>query len=61
MRRLTWLQEHLAEFGNASAALVGDEPTISRSSRFLFSPFLTFDQSIGMITVIFPSPSCSSM
>ncbi|KAG7019931.1 Kinesin-like protein NACK1 [Cucurbita argyrosperma subsp. argyrosperma] len=32
MRRLTWLQEHLAEFGNASGAHVGDEPTISRSS-----------------------------
>ncbi|XP_022137277.1 kinesin-like protein NACK1 [Momordica charantia] len=32
MRRLTWLQQHLAEFGNASPAHVGDEPTISRSS-----------------------------
>ncbi|CAK9312145.1 unnamed protein product [Citrullus colocynthis] len=32
MRRLTWLQDHLAEFGNASPAHFGDEPTISRSS-----------------------------
>ncbi|KAL4012645.1 hypothetical protein IC575_029754 [Cucumis melo] len=32
MRRLTWLHDHLAEFGNASPAHVGDEPTISRSS-----------------------------
>lgn len=35
LRRLTWLQQHLAELGNASPAQVGDEPTISRSSRFV--------------------------
>lgn len=36
LRRLTWLQQHLAELGNASPANVagGDEPTISLSSRF---------------------------
>lgn len=33
MRRLTWLQQHLAQIGNASPAHVGDEPTISLSSR----------------------------
>ncbi|OIW03624.1 hypothetical protein TanjilG_22281 [Lupinus angustifolius] len=33
LRRLTWLQQHLAEIGNASPAPhVGDEPTISLSS-----------------------------
>ncbi|KAF2298676.1 hypothetical protein GH714_024747 [Hevea brasiliensis] len=32
LRRLTWLQQHLAEIGNASPARVGDEPTISLSS-----------------------------
>ncbi|KAK4280762.1 hypothetical protein QN277_012340 [Acacia crassicarpa] len=32
LRRLTWLQQHLAELGNASPAQVGDEPTISLSS-----------------------------
>ncbi|XP_004300503.1 PREDICTED: kinesin-like protein NACK1 [Fragaria vesca subsp. vesca] len=33
LRRLTWLQEHLAELGNASPAPhVGDEPTVSLSS-----------------------------
>lgn len=32
LRRLTWLQQHLAELGNASPAHVGDEPTISLSS-----------------------------
>ncbi|XP_031499737.1 kinesin-like protein NACK1 [Nymphaea colorata] len=32
MRRLTWLQQHLAELGNASPAQVGDEPAISLSS-----------------------------
>ncbi|KAF7819906.1 kinesin-like protein NACK1 [Senna tora] len=32
LRRLTWLQQHLAELGNASPAPVGDEPTISLSS-----------------------------
>lgn len=36
LRRLTWLQQHLAELGNASPApnVGGDEPTISLSSRF---------------------------
>ncbi|XP_038724431.1 kinesin-like protein NACK1 [Tripterygium wilfordii] len=32
LRRLTWLEQHLAELGNASPAHVGDEPTISLSS-----------------------------
>ncbi|KAA8541282.1 hypothetical protein F0562_025245 [Nyssa sinensis] len=32
LRRLTWLQQHFAELGNASPACVGDEPTISLSS-----------------------------
>ncbi|KAJ9676942.1 hypothetical protein PVL29_022103 [Vitis rotundifolia] len=32
LRRLTWLQQHLAELGDASPARVGDEPTISLSS-----------------------------
>ncbi|CAN6451520.1 unnamed protein product [Victoria cruziana] len=34
MRRLTWLQQHLAELGNASPAQVGDEPAISLSSWY---------------------------
>jgi len=36
LRRLTWLQQHLAELGNASPAptVGGDELTISLSSRF---------------------------
>ncbi|KAI8571949.1 hypothetical protein RHMOL_Rhmol01G0160600 [Rhododendron molle] len=29
LRRLTWLQQHLAELGNASPARFGNEPTIS--------------------------------
>ncbi|POO01892.1 Kinesin-like protein [Trema orientale] len=32
LRRLTWLQQHLAQLGNASPAHVGDEPTVSLSS-----------------------------
>nr|GMD60675.1 kinesin-like protein NACK1 [Ipomoea batatas] len=32
LRRLTWLQQHLAELGNATPANVGNEPTISISS-----------------------------
>ncbi|XP_052174481.1 kinesin-like protein NACK1 [Diospyros lotus] len=32
LRRLTWLQNHFAELGSASPAVVGDEPTISLSS-----------------------------
>jgi centromeric protein E len=40
LRRLTWLQQHLAELGNASPAHFGDEPTISLSSRFSLSPIL---------------------
>ncbi|CAI9113523.1 OLC1v1014136C3 [Oldenlandia corymbosa var. corymbosa] len=35
LRRLTWLQQHLAEIGNASPApRVGNEPTVSLSNRF---------------------------
>lgn len=34
LRRLTWLQQHLAELGNASPAPMGDEPTVSLSSSF---------------------------
>ncbi|KAJ4960066.1 hypothetical protein NE237_019976 [Protea cynaroides] len=32
LRRLTWLQQHFAELGNASPAHIGDDPTISLSS-----------------------------
>ncbi|XP_022736841.1 kinesin-like protein NACK1 [Durio zibethinus] len=32
LRRLNWLQQHFAELGSASPALVGDEPTVSLSS-----------------------------
>ncbi|XP_022765764.1 kinesin-like protein NACK1 [Durio zibethinus] len=32
LRRLNWLQQHFTELGNASPALVGDEPTVSLSS-----------------------------
>ncbi|KAL8124113.1 kinesin-like protein NACK1 [Apium graveolens] len=32
LRRLNWLQQHLAEIGNATPAHTGDEPTISISS-----------------------------
>ncbi|KAJ1430584.1 P-loop containing nucleoside triphosphate hydrolase [Sesbania bispinosa] len=34
LRRLTWLQQHLAEFGNATPTNAGDEPTISLLSSF---------------------------
>lgn len=34
LRRLTWLEQHLAELGNASPALLGDEPAGSVSSRY---------------------------
>ena len=34
LRRLNWLQQHFAELGNASPAVVGDEPTVSLSARF---------------------------
>ncbi|KAJ4831196.1 Kinesin-like protein nack2 [Turnera subulata] len=32
LRRLTWLEQHLAELGNASPALLGDDPASSVSS-----------------------------
>ncbi|KAF3646540.1 Kinesin-like protein NACK2 [Capsicum annuum] len=32
LRRLTWLQQHLAELGNATPARSGNEPTVSLSS-----------------------------
>ncbi|KAJ1402970.1 P-loop containing nucleoside triphosphate hydrolase [Sesbania bispinosa] len=37
IRRLTWLEQHLAELGNASPALLGDEPagSVSASIRAL--------------------------
>ena len=38
LRRLTWLEQHLAELGNASPALLGDEPASSVSSRYLRCP-----------------------
>ena len=34
IRRLTWLEQQLAELGNASPALFGDEPAGSVSSRY---------------------------
>lgn len=34
LRRLTWLEQHLAELGNASPALLGDEPADSVSARY---------------------------
>lgn len=34
LRRLNWLQQHLAEVGNATPAHTGDQPTVSLSSRF---------------------------
>lgn len=38
LRRLTWLQQHLAELGNATPARVGNEPTVSLSSRYFSFP-----------------------
>lgn len=34
LRRLTWLQQHFAELGNASPLPQGDEPVMSLSSRY---------------------------
>lgn len=42
LRRLTWLQQHLTELGNASPARNGDEPVISLSSRFSSLSLLFF-------------------
>lgn len=33
LRRLTWLEQHLDDLGNASPALLGDDPASSVSSR----------------------------
>lgn len=33
LRRLTWLEQQLSELGNASPALLGDEPAGSVASR----------------------------
>lgn len=46
LRRLTWLEQHLAELGNASPALLGDEPASYVASRYYKSfsfSFLLFD------------------
>lgn len=45
LRRLTWLEQHLAELGNASPALLGDEPADSVSARYTS----VFDDSIRCI------------
>lgn len=42
LRRLTWLEQHLAELGNASPALLGDEPAGSVLARYASA----FDDSI---------------
>lgn len=36
LRRLTWLEQQLAEVGNASPALLGDEPAGSVASRYFW-------------------------
>lgn len=41
LRRLTWLEQHLAELGNASPALLGDDPASYVSSRYYKSKFPT--------------------
>lgn len=33
VRRLTWLQQHFAEVGDASPAALGDDPAVSLASR----------------------------
>lgn len=35
LRRLTWLEQHLDDLGNASPALLGDDPAGSVSSRYV--------------------------
>ena len=34
LRRLTWLEQHLADLGNASPALLSDEPASYVASRY---------------------------
>ena len=34
LRRLTWLEQQLSDLGNASPALLGDEPAGSVSARY---------------------------
>lgn len=41
LRRLTWLQKHLSEVGNASPAHPGEEPMVSLSSRYNGSCYST--------------------
>ena len=43
LRRLTWLEQHFAELGNASPALLGDEPAGSVASRLVKLFLLTSD------------------
>lgn len=38
LRRLTWLEQQLSDVGNASPALLGDEPASTVSARYLFKP-----------------------
>lgn len=52
LRRLTWLELHLAELGNASPALLGDEPAGSVSARYA-SVFDDIPLNKIMITSVF--------
>lgn len=47
LRRLTRLEQHLAELGNASPALLGDEPAGSVSARYA----RVFERHVSFLTI----------
>lgn len=56
LRRLKWLEQHLDEVGNASPALLGDDPPCSVSSRCVRMRIQGFSQNISF-TVFFVNQS----
>lgn len=46
LRRLTWLERHLSDLGNASPALLGDEPAGSVSARYVHSRISTIESDL---------------
>lgn len=58
LRRLTWLERHLSDLGNASPALLGDEPAGSVSARYVHSRISTIESDLKK-RLLFYSSECS--
>ena len=53
LKRLTWLEQHFAELGNASPALLGDEPAGSVSARYIYKSICTSEFCIRTLIYLY--------